>query len=89
VTYDDDRMRAWIDSARAELEIPPAVGLDVAALLDLARVAAHGVARPAAPLTTFLAGYAAGLAGGSDDDVAHAVARLTALAERLPAPDGD
>ena len=32
---------------------------DVAAVLDLARIAAHGVARPAAPLTTYLAGYAA------------------------------
>jgi hypothetical protein len=37
-----------------------------AALLDLARVAAHSVARPAAPLTTFLAGYALGLGGGLD-----------------------
>lgn len=33
-------------------------------VLDLAREAAHGVARPAAPLTTFLAGYALGAAGG-------------------------
>lgn len=37
------------------LDIAP----DVAAVLDLARIAAHGVARPAAPLTTYLAGYAA------------------------------
>ena len=34
------------------------------ALLSLAGDAAHGVVRPAAPLTTFLAGYAAGLKGG-------------------------
>jgi len=33
---------------------------DVAAILDLARDAAHGVARPAAPLTTFIAGIAVG-----------------------------
>ncbi|WP_165906078.1 DUF6457 domain-containing protein [Agromyces badenianii] len=43
-------------------ELAEALGLDsepdVAAVLDLARIAAHGVARPAAPLTTFLAGYA-------------------------------
>jgi hypothetical protein len=35
-------------------------------VLDLAREAAHGVARPAAPLTTFLAGYALGGGGGLD-----------------------
>ena len=37
-----------------------------ALVLDLAREAAHGVARPAAPLTTFLAGYALGREGGLD-----------------------
>ena len=37
-----------------------------ALVLDLAREAAHGVARPAAPLTTFLAGYALGAEGGLD-----------------------
>lgn len=35
-------------------------------VLDLAREAAHGVARPAAPLTTFLAGYTLGAEGGLD-----------------------
>lgn len=35
-------------------------------MLDLAREAAHAVARPAAPLTTFLAGYALGAEGGLD-----------------------
>lgn len=44
------------------------------AILGLAGDAAHGVVRPAAPLTTFLAGYAAGRAGGSADDVAAAIA---------------
>lgn len=44
------------------------------AILGLAGEAAHGVVRPAAPLTTFLAGYAAGLAGGTTDDVAAAIA---------------
>lgn len=43
-----------------------ALGLDYAdprmrdSVLDLARDAAHGVARPAAPLTTFLLGIAVG-----------------------------
>ncbi|MFD1721655.1 DUF6457 domain-containing protein [Amnibacterium endophyticum] len=43
------------------------------AILGLAGEAAHGVVRPAAPLTTFLAGYAAGRAGGSAGDVAAAI----------------
>ncbi|WP_411701407.1 DUF6457 domain-containing protein [Conyzicola sp.] len=82
-----DRMQRWIEAARAELELPTDVTIDVAALLDLARISAHGVVRPAAPLTTFLAGYAAGLAGGSDADIARAVDRLAALAAALPDAD--
>lgn len=39
--------------------------VDIDAVLALAGEAAHSVVRPAAPLTTFLAGYAAGLAVGS------------------------
>ncbi|SHH49305.1 hypothetical protein SAMN05443575_3995 [Jatrophihabitans endophyticus] len=42
-------------------------------LLDLARDAAHGVARPAAPLSTFLVGYAAGLRGGGEAALADAI----------------
>jgi hypothetical protein len=44
-------------------------------VLDLAREAAHGVDRPAAPLTTFLAGYALGAEGG--------FGRLAALVDEL------
>src|ERR1700712_3145923 len=35
------------------------------AILALAGTAAHAVVRPAAPLTTFVAGFASGLAAGS------------------------
>jgi hypothetical protein len=77
---DADRMQRWIDAVRAELDLPTELSLDVPAVLDLARVAAHGVLRPAAPLTTFLAGYAAGLAGGSRDDIARAIERVVAIA---------
>ena len=48
-----------------------ALGLDLDVeiddILDLARDAAHQVERPAAPLTTFLVGYAAALRGGIAD----------------------
>ncbi|WP_103546807.1 NTP transferase domain-containing protein, partial [Streptomyces sp. B226SN101] len=47
----------WMTSVKNELGID--LDVDTGLLLDLARDAAHGVARPAAPLTTFLVGYAA------------------------------
>ena len=56
-----------------------ASGTDVPLLLDVARDAAHGIARPAAPLTTFLVGLAAGQRGGG----AAAVASAAAVAQRL------
>lgn len=54
------------------------VPADRDAILGLAGRAAHAVVRPAAPLTTFLAGYAAGRAGGSAADVAAAIERADA-----------
>ncbi|MGH8993519.1 MAG: DUF6457 domain-containing protein [Acidimicrobiia bacterium] len=52
----------------------------VTLLLNLARDAAHGVARPAAPLATFAAGLALGRNGGGLDELAAAVDRLVAAA---------
>lgn len=71
-------MTTWLAEAAVALDLP-ADAVPVTLLLDLARDAAHGVARPAAPLTTFLAGLAAGRAGGSAADVENSVRRLTAL----------
>ncbi|GAA2427283.1 DUF6457 domain-containing protein [Streptomyces glaucus] len=70
----------WISAAKAELGID--LDVDTGVLLDLARDAAHGVARPAAPLTTFLVGYAAARAGGGPDAVAEAARKAAALALR-------
>ncbi|GCD36420.1 molybdenum cofactor guanylyltransferase [Streptomyces chrestomyceticus JCM 4735] len=64
----------WITAAKAELGIE--LDVDTAALLDLARDAAHGVARPAAPLTTFLVGYAAAQQGRDVTDLAEKAAAL-------------
>ncbi|AEW95419.1 molybdopterin-guanine dinucleotide biosynthesis protein [Streptantibioticus cattleyicolor NRRL 8057 = DSM 46488] len=72
----------WIAAAKTELGID--LDVDTAALLDLARDAAHQVARPAAPLTTFLVGYAAAHAGGGPDAVAEALRKATALAHHWP-----
>ncbi|MFF8677427.1 NTP transferase domain-containing protein [Streptomyces sp. NPDC015237] len=70
----------WISAAKDELGID--LDVDTGLLLDLARDAAHGVARPAAPLTTFLVGYAAGRAGGGPEAVAEAARKAAALAQR-------
>ncbi|WP_199782928.1 NTP transferase domain-containing protein, partial [Streptomyces alboniger] len=78
----------WISAVKDELGIE--LDVDTGMLLDLARDAAHGVARPAAPLTTFLVGYAAAQAAarggagatGGAEAVADASRRAAALAAR-------
>ncbi|GHH82439.1 NTP transferase domain-containing protein [Streptomyces capitiformicae] len=70
----------WITAAKDELGID--LDVDTAELLDLARDAAHSVARPAAPLTTFLVGYAAAKAGGGSEAVTEAARKAAALALR-------
>ncbi|MER5831988.1 NTP transferase domain-containing protein [Streptomyces sp. NPDC002130] len=70
----------WISAVKDELGID--LDVDTRGLLDLARDAAHGVARPAAPLTTFLVGYAAAQAGGGPEAVAEAARKAAALADR-------
>ncbi|MFG2214510.1 MULTISPECIES: NTP transferase domain-containing protein [unclassified Streptomyces] len=75
----------WITAVKKELGIE--LDVDTGVLLDLARDAAHGVARPAAPLTTFLVGYAAAMArsegdGDSATAVAEAARKAAALALR-------
>jgi molybdopterin-guanine dinucleotide biosynthesis protein A len=70
----------WITAVKDELGIE--LDVDPGVLLDLARDAAHGVARPAAPLTTFLVGYAAAKAGGGPEAVAEASRKAAALALR-------
>jgi hypothetical protein len=64
----------WVDAVSQELAI--ATPVDVATLLDLARIAAHQVERPAAPLTTYLLGYAV----GQGMDPAVAMGKITDLA---------
>ncbi|MFD3531508.1 NTP transferase domain-containing protein [Streptomyces sp. NPDC058664] len=75
----------WITAVKDELGIE--LDVDTGVLLDLARDAAHGVARPAAPLTTFLVGYAAARAGaeGGPEAVAEAARKAAALAQRWAA----
>ncbi|MFF2651381.1 NTP transferase domain-containing protein [Streptomyces sp. NPDC058045] len=73
-------LEEWITAVKDELGID--LDVDTRALLDLARDAAHGVARPAAPLTTFLVGYAAAQHGGGPEAVAEAARKAASLAVR-------
>jgi hypothetical protein len=73
-------LQEWTAALSAELGVD--LDVDVTLLLDTARDAAHTVARPAAPVTTFLVGYAAALAGGGPEAVARAAERATDLAAR-------
>jgi hypothetical protein len=81
-----DPLDAWTTELAAELGVDHDA-LDVALLLDVARDAAHSVARPAAPLTTFLVGLAAGMRGGGADAVRSAAETAQRLAaSKSPEP---
>jgi hypothetical protein len=75
---DHGELEVWLTRLAGVLDVDVAT-VDPGALLDLARDAAHSVARPAAPLTTFLVGLAAGRAGGDAAAVAAALASAHAL----------
>lgn len=64
-----EALEAWLAAAAEALQLDPAE-VSIATVLDLARDVAHGVARPAAPLTTFLLGLAYGRALTAADPVA-------------------
>lgn len=49
----------WLTQICTVLKVDPEI-VDTDVVLDLARDVAHGVERKAAPLTTFVVGYAAG-----------------------------
>ena len=70
-----DALSRWVEQLCDALQIDAAPDRDL--VLDLARDAAHGVARPAAPLTTFLVGYAAGRQGNAAEAVERAAATAT------------
>ena len=83
---DDQLLDAWLDAVCAELGLPPETSQVRQTILDLARDAAHNVLRPAAPLTTFLVGVAAGRASHGTDlqtAVSAAAAKATALTEQF------
>jgi hypothetical protein len=58
-------------------QLSDALGVDldieIDDVLDIARDAAHQVERPAAPVTTFLIGYAAAMRGGTSADISDCI----------------
>jgi hypothetical protein len=76
----------WIDELCDVLDIEMEV--DEALVLDLAKVVADNVERPAAPVTAFLVGYAAGAAGADTDGVEAFAAKAQVLAEQWDRPSG-
>lgn len=74
----------WIDELSDVLEVD--TELDEGLILDLARTAAHNVARPAAPITTFLLGFAAGSTDADPDQLEALAARVQRLADGWDRP---
>lgn len=72
----------WSQTLTEALDVS-ALTVDVAGVLALAADAAHAVVRPAAPLTTFIVGYAAGLAAAGGKTPEAAVREATEIAHRL------
>jgi Na+/H+ antiporter NhaC len=60
----EETLEEWCRTLLQAYELE-GIHVDVNEVLALAGVAAHSVVRPAAPLTTFIAGFAAGMATGS------------------------
>ncbi|WP_350347486.1 NTP transferase domain-containing protein [Agromyces sp. G08B096] len=71
----------WGAALTSALGLDPA-DVPVGEVLDLARDAAHGVARPAAPLTAFAVGLAAGRSGDADSALRRARELAAAWRER-------
>jgi hypothetical protein len=70
-----NQLDAWVAAAAAELGLDPGE-VPVKQVLDVARDVAHGVLRPAAPVTAYLMGVAVGR-GADPVEVAN---RLGAMA---------
>ena len=70
----------WIDELCDALDIDAEI--DEGIILDVARDAAHAVERVAAPISTFLLGYAAAMNGGSPEKLEELTGRAIELAEK-------
>jgi hypothetical protein len=76
----------WVDLVCRELDIADAVSPAAmqSRVLDLSRDVAHNVARPAAPLTAYLLGLAAGRSTDPEATADRLAQQLCLLAQRWP-----
>lgn len=98
-TLPPEALEGWLAALAAELGLDGEL-VPIGTVLDVARDVAYGVARPAAPLSTFLVGLAAGQRAAGGEDLTEAlrdVARRTSdlagrwtdlSAERAASTDG-
>lgn len=82
-TLPPEALDAWSAVLREHFDLP-VDAVPVGLVLDLARDVAVGVARPAAPLSAFVAGLVAGRAGADRAAIDEAVEAITALAAAWP-----
>ena len=77
----------WIDELCDALDIE--TEFDESLVLDLARDAAHNVERPAAPITTYLLGFAAAQQDAGPEELERLAAAATQLAEKWGGDEQD
>lgn len=88
-------LNEWVELVCRDLDIVAAVSPAAmqSRILDMSRDVAHQVARPAAPLTAYLLGLAAGRSSDPEATADELAARLCLLAQRWaqqqdgPSPD--
>lgn len=69
----------WAEALRERFDLAPE-DVPISLILTLAKDVANGVARPAAPFSTFVAGLVAGRAGGTPEQVRETAAAVSELA---------
>jgi len=77
----------WIDELCDALDIE--TEFDESLVLDLARDAAHNVERPAAPITTYLLGFAAAQHEAGPEGLERLAAAAAQLAEKWGGEESD
>ena len=84
-------LEQWVGAVCRELDIADAVHQPAmqTRILDISRDVAHDVARPAAPLTAYLLGLAAGRCADPEASADELVARVRLLAQHWAAQRSD
>jgi hypothetical protein len=77
-------LKEWVELVCRELDLADAVSPAAmqSRVLDMSRDVAHDVARPAAPLTAYLLGLAAGRSGDPETTADELAQRVCQLAQR-------